>query len=200
MKPHRHTLLTALLTAGLLAAPATAPAQTLGVEVGGSFASVTGDDAGDPDTRAGLLAGVHVGFPVTDIVSVVPGLWYVQKGAEYAAGSQTLPYVEIPLLVSVAATGPDRPVSVDLFAGPGLAFRVGCSQDIPGASDDCVNEDELSSFDVGLVAGAGLGFDRFFVRGGLDLGLTSLDDSELDRDLKNVVYFVTAGVHLPLGR
>jgi hypothetical protein len=63
---------------------------------------------------------------------------------------------------------------------------------------------ERKKVDFGAIFGAGAFFpvsDRLdvVVNGGLDLGLRSLDDSEDEDDVKNSVWFLTAGVRFPLG-
>lgn len=190
-----------LLTAVTLAAATPLAAQTtVGVSVGATFATFTGDDAVEGlDSKTGFMAGAHLAYPLGEIVSIVPGAYFVQKGAALGDNSQTISYLEVPLLLSVSVLEEDRPLGLDLFAGPEVAFRVGCSQDFPGEGDDCEEEEDLSGTDFGFVAGAGLSYDRFFLNGGLDLGLKGLDDSPEDNDVKNSAWFVSAGVAFPLG-
>jgi hypothetical protein len=189
-----------LATTFAAAAPLTAQA-TVGVSLGATVATFEGDDAVEGlDSKTGFMAGAHLAYPLGEIVSIVPGAYFVQKGAARGDESQTISYLELPVLLSVSVLQEDRPVGLDLFAGPEVAFKVGCSQDIEGEGDECEDEEDLSGTDFGFIAGAGLSYDRFFLNAGLDLGLKGLDDSPEDNDVKNSAWFVSAGVAFPIGR
>lgn len=197
--------LTTIAVTTFLVAPPLAAQTTLGVSVGATFSSLEGEDAPELDSRTGFMAGAHLAFPIAEIISVVPGVYYVQKGAADDAvdAAFELDYIEIPLLLSVAVLPPERPVGFNLFAGPQFSFRVGCSESEGGQSFDCQDEEDIKSTDFGLIAGGGVTFGmgglNLFVNGGLDLGLTSLDDSPEDNDVHNSTYFVSGGVAFPLG-
>jgi len=209
-----------LLAAVLLTLPMAATAQVaVGVSAGPTFATVTGDDIDDDaiDSRTGFFVGGSLGIPLTSMLSFGTGAYYVQKGAEdNSPGEEVsveLDYIEIPAVLQVQVTGPDRPVGISLMAGPSFGFNVGCN--VSGSAGgvtvdaDCeAVEDffEAKSFEFGLLFGAGVSFPTsetmsFFVDGGLDLGLTSIADSESedDPDIKNEVWFFGAGVSWIVG-
>lgn len=198
-----------LLAAGVLFLPGAATAQmAAGISAGLTSSTFEGDDAEGAESNTGFMAGGFVAIPLGEIISVVPGAYYVQKGAEFSDPdfpdddfSVTLGYLEIPLLLSVAVVGDDRPFGVNLFAGPEIAFRLSCSEDFGDDSVDCQDDDDIKGTDFGLIAGAGVGFGRFFVNGGLDIGLTGIIDGDIEdgADLKNSVYFLQAGIMFPIG-
>lgn len=208
------TWATPLLVLSLAVAPA-AEAQTMvTVQGGATFATFEGDDADingvDPGTRTGFNFGASLGLPIGEIMYLTPGLYYVQKGAEYeTAGFESsvdLTYLEVPILLQVMLTGPDRPLGLSVFAGPALAFEIGCDISFEEFSGDCDDgEIETKSLDIGALFGAGVSFPvgervALVVNGGLDLGLTSIDDSAADNDIKNSTFFLDVGLGFPLGR
>jgi hypothetical protein len=90
-----------------------------------------------------------------------------------------------------------------------IAFEIDCNFEFDTASgadvggffarqfEDCQEEGQESdrkSIDFGLVFGANVSFGPFFVNGGLDMGLTSLDDSDAAQDFKNSAWFLGAGI------
>lgn len=206
-------LCTTLLAAGLLAFPMTATAQVaVSVSAGPTFATITGDDVDDDDidSRTGFFVGGSLGIPLTDMLSLGTGAYYVQKGAEdNSSGDEftlELDYLEIPALLQVQVTGPERPVGVSLMAGPTFGFNLSCDEIEGGESFDC--GDEAKTFDLGLLFGGGLSFATsetmsFFVDGGIDVGLTSIvdvdDEVEDDPDVKNQAWFLGAGVSWIVG-
>lgn len=204
---------TPLLVLSLAAVPA-AEAQMVTVQGGATFATLEGDDAGfdgvDAGTRTGFNFGASLGFPISEIMYLTPGLYYVQKGAEYEAGglesSIDLTYLEIPVLLQVMLTGPDRPLGLSAFAGPSLAFEIGCDVSLDDVSGDCEDDGiETKSLDIGAIFGAGVSFPvaeriALVLNGGMDLGLTSIDDSAAEDDVKNSAFFLNVGLGFPLGR
>ena len=201
-----------ILFAALLLVPATASGQMLGVSGGLTIASAAGDDVPDDlESRTSFNAGAFAVIPLNDRFSVVPGAYYVEKGAEDPDdGLQTkLNYVEIPLLLSASLYRSDR-YGFSLFAGPSLAFEVQCFQEVSFRSEgmtdtgDVECEDlepafETKSLDVGAMVGASVmlelgGTTALVLQGGLDIGLTSIDDGPAEQDLKNSAFFVNAGL------
>jgi hypothetical protein len=209
-----------LLLALLIVEPRPVDAQArIGLNWGVTFATLEGDDANGPFLRTadlgnetGFFAGASLGLPLDGILSITPGLYFVQKGTSWERGifegSVELSYIEVPVTIGVAVTSTDRPFGVSLFAGPEIAFEIDCNVEVGtstgaevdtsiGQFEDCRGEGEESdrkSIDFGLVFGANVSFGPFFVNGGLDMGLTSLDDSDADEDFKNSAWFLGAGI------
>jgi hypothetical protein len=210
-----------LLLVAALASPTAATAQ-MNLSVGGGVVAATfsGDDADalgegiGKGSRVGISAGASLAIPISNQIYIVPGGYYVQKGAEYSEGSTTVTfkadYVEIPVFMSVMLTGADSPVGFNIFAGPTFAFEAGC--DIEGEdsgttvslSCDDLGLDERQKLDIGVAGGAGVSFpigDRLslMVNAGYDLGLRKLDTSSEPDDIKNSAFFGSVGVGIPVG-
>ena len=207
--------LSALLLLFLVAVPARAQ-TAIGVSGGLVFSTLEGDDLEDDaiSTATNFNVGANVSFALSEMISVIPGLYYVRKGAESQDVFQgdvveqeiKLDYLEIPVLLSVAVSQRET-FGVSLFAGPEVAFNLSCDADIdvPGAGGSVDCGDDVKSTDFGAIFGAGVNFPlgeslRAVVNGGLDLGLTSIDDSGDDEDVKNSAFFVNLGVSFPVGR
>lgn len=209
-----------LLLALLIVQPRPVDAQTrISLSAGTTFATLDGDDAGravggaaDLDSETGFFAGASLGVPLGDLLFISPGLYFVQKGTWVNANfsgafSVELSYIELPVTIGVTVPGAEPPFGVRFFAGPEIAFEVDCDIEPDGSIGfstlgefaDChppsgVEESERKTVDLGLVFGADLSFGSFFVRGGRDVGLTSLDDSDADEDFKNSAWFLGAGI------
>jgi hypothetical protein len=203
--------------------PAQGAAQVaLGLNAGVAFANFSGDDVEGTNMKTGLLGGAYLAFPLSPIFSIAPGAYYVQKGTTSQDRIQNvnveatldLAYLEIPVLGVFTVSGPDRPVGVSLFLGPSIAFELSCNVEAEAGalsfSGDCDDEEagvaaeDRKEMDFGAIFGAGLAFPLtgsldLTISGGLDMGLTSLDDSADEDDVKNTVWFLTAGVRFPLG-
>ncbi len=122
-------------------------AQTIpafGVRAGLSYAGVRGDAVDNlnklldftggaikPSNTTGFFAGAYATLPITDIVSVEPGLYYSQKGYELngalnlkgveflganAKAKLQLQYIDVPVLLKANFGG------LQLFAGPQVSY------------------------------------------------------------------------------
>jgi hypothetical protein len=210
--PKRLVVLSAFLLVTLI--PSKVEAQVaVGLSGGAAFSKITSDDIDDDsfDRRTGLVLGGFASFPLSEMVGLTTGLYYLQRGAEDAeAGSDIqlkLDYLTVPVLLQVDFA-PEAATSFSVFAGPALAFEVGCEIEGSGggasASVDCdasaLGGEGIETKSVSLdgVVGAGVRFSTsetmfLFGNGGLSFGLTSIDDSE-DGDAKNQSWFVQAGI------
>jgi len=201
------------LVLALLSPPAAAQNRpAVGVYGGVNFAKFGGDDVGDVDTRTGFQAGAFASIPLGRIVSLVPGVAYSQQGTGVdvgggISGTFKLDYVEVPLLLKLAAPLQGSP-KVRPFAvlGPALGFEVGCkvkaqsgSQSAEVDCDDPALGLQTKSVEFGLHFGAGIEVSQFFLGLRYQLSLTSLDDSGADADIKNRVLAIVAGYGFKLG-
>jgi len=218
--PRNATSVCAMLLALLIVSPRPADGQVrLAVSGGRTVATLEGDDAVRPfgadeailDTERGVFAGASVSLPLGGFLSISPGLYFVQKGASFRnrqRGSVELSYIQVPVTIDVALASANGSLGVRLFGGPEVGFEVGCDLETSGFNidlfyrqfEDCVSlpdEDleggQRKSTDVGLVLGGEVSYGSFLVRGGLDVGLTSLDDSGADEDFRNRAWFLGAG-------
>lgn len=182
----------------LVASAAPAEAQIpLGISVGPTFANLTGDEADGFDSKIGFFVSGGTSIAVGETFSIDPGVVYVQKGAEYAAGGDlSLDYFEIPVLVTASFPSGENG-SFGFSLGPQVAFNVNCDDD----GSDCSDETEFNSTEFGLVAGAHIGFSLseavgVSFGGGGDFGFTDPFDTV---DASNTVYFLSAGLNFALG-
>jgi hypothetical protein len=201
------------------AAPGAVDAQ-MTVGIGGGIVSATfvGDDVDDlnVESRTGFSFGGWLSVPLGDRIAIVPGASYVQKGTKAAIGTVTatfeLSYIEIPVLFSFRLTPAESSTGFNLFAGPSVAFEIGCSlsgeEDGVEVSVDCddpdADADERQSVDFGGIVGAGVTFPLnerlgLNISGGVDLGLRTLDASTDEDDIKNRAFFGSVALTFPVG-
>jgi hypothetical protein len=197
----------------LLAAPVSAQDRAVAGFYGGvNFAKFGGDDVSNVDTRTGFQAGVFASFPLGKMIALMPGVAYSQEGTGVdvgggVTGTFKLDYIEVPLLLKLSAplqgNSNLRPYFV---AGPSLGFQVGCklraesgSQSAEADCDDPTVNLKTKSVQAGLTFGAGLEISRLFLGLRYQLGLTSIDDTGGNNDIKNRVLAIVAGYGFRLG-
>ncbi len=205
--PLRSVLTWAL--AALFILPVAASAQvSIGINGGIVNSNLGGDFVEDLDTdsRTGFFGGASLSLPLAERLGLTVGTYFVQKGTESTSpGTVEASYLEVPVLLGLTLTGADAPVGFSLWAGPGISFELDCRQRVltllPGAGDvDC----ESKSTDFGIIAGATVSFrisdtSALFVNGGYELGLTKLDDSPAELDMKNKALYVGGGIRFVVG-
>ena len=205
-----------VMTLGLAVAPATA--QTIGFKIGPTFSKLDADESeGAVETLTSLGGGGFVRFGFAGLALQLE-LLALTKGAEQTftdpdLGDVTvelkLNYIEIPLTAMFAfGSGPY------VFAGPSVAFEIGCNVDIDigdgdSFSGDCDDDDAdvavaRKSTDFSLVGGAGFEFPagpgRILIEGRYIYGLTNInDDPDVTSDAKHRTWFVGAGYSIPIG-
>lgn len=199
-----------------LAAPLQAQDTRLGLVGGVSIANLGGDDAGDTDSSLGLSGGAFLSVGVNESWAIRPGVYYVEKGFEVSDGASelelNLDYIEVPLLLEfrVPTTGA---MGVHLFGGPAVALEINCefegSDETGSGSVECDAPEFMGFFDTktvdfGLMLGGGIDFAAsesvdIVIEGSYNLGLTSIDDSGADADVKNRAFQIHAGLSFPMG-
>lgn len=174
------------------------------------------------DNRDGALAGLAFMARVTPVYGFEADVRVTQKGGQgdvditdysgsnsgptYVGNGETrLTYVEIPLLFTVQM-GIGQHGFVRAFGGP--SFNILASADFEGSLqgvDQKVDlKDGVTSTDYNIVLGAGYCHDFGEVSAWLDgrlcTGLSTVDDTSKDRDIKNQSWEVALGVGIPLAR
>jgi hypothetical protein len=209
----------------ILGAQPLAAQTTFGFKAGVSVSDLsidTDEVAPDLESKIGILLGASVDVPLASGLWFQPGLSYVPKGAEITGeinGEEFtftlgLDYVELPLLLKYAfpTTGS---LGVHVFAGPALAFEVGCELGIGSegvdVSIDCdQGEDEgfevtTKSFDLGALVGGGvsvpMGGASLLFEASYNFGLTNIADTDEGEDdsVKNRAFYISAGIAFPMG-
>jgi hypothetical protein len=156
--------------------------------------------------------GGYATFGFGGMLAVEPQLLMVDKGIKSEenglSATAKLTYLQIPLLVKVLVPiGDPGGMTGFLFAGPGVAYRVGCrltlAQDGNELAGDCDTDEEtdaLRSFDSSLILGLGADIGRatFSIR--YDLGLSRLDQSAEASDIKNRSLIILGGVRVRMNQ
>jgi hypothetical protein len=201
----------------LIAASPPLEAQSSRFSYGGllglSFSKAGGQDI-VPNSKlvTGTAVGGYATFGFGGMLAVEPQLLMVDKGIKSEenglSATAKLTYLQIPLLVKVLVPiGDPGGMTGFLFAGPGVAYRVGCrltlAQDGNELAGDCDTDEEtdaLRSFDSSLILGLGAGIGRatFSIR--YDLGLSRLDQSAEASDIKNRSLIILGGVRVRMNQ
>lgn len=182
------------MTGLLLVNQATANAQ-IGVRGGANFATVTGDDVNDADSRTGLMVGVYTNFALANSpISIQPEVLYSQQGfkgqTEGGEATYKIDYIKVPVLAKFGFGGGGT-ISPQIYAGPYIGFKANSKAEIDGDEFDF---DNVKSTDFGVSVGADLFINSLFSLGArYSAGLTSIVD-EGDADVKNSVFSITAGI------
>jgi len=171
---------------------------SVGITGGINIATVRGDDVEDVDSRTAGFFGGFVEYPFTPVVSIQPEFLYTMKGASdtYNGYKVTvkLNYVEIPVLLRVNIPTESN-VKPFLVAGPGIGFKVSSKSEVNSHEEDI---EDVKGTDFGFIFGGGIGFPvgsyMMSVAARYELGLTSVDDSEYEEDVKNGVISIGAGL------
>lgn len=140
------------------------PSVGIGVQAGINFANATTSPTSISTTsRTGLMLGGYVDIGLSDVLSIQPGLMYVQKGAEFSvsAGGTTatatwkFDYIELPVLL-MAHFGPSE-FKPTLFAGPNIGINLKAEAEATSGSQSSTMDlkDDVESIDFALDFGAG---------------------------------------------
>lgn len=173
----------AIILVLLLATSAFAQGLTFGVKGGINYATLSGDDVVDAEWKLGFAAGAVAAFDVMDMLVIQGEVLYSMKGAEYEGDISTdLTYIEIPVLLKYTIPM-EGMIAPNLFIGPSIGIILSAE-----AADEDI-KDDTKSLDYGVVVGAGVDFDlgtgKVTVDARYNYGLTSIDDSGEEFDIKN---------------
>lgn len=204
----RYALVHAVVAAALLILPASAPAQEVGVKAGVNFASLTPEEDEEPDIsrRRGLVAGGWVRTRLTDRVSLVGEGLFSEKGVRFddivfvdgGAADIRIRYFELPILARADFAAPASPTRFFVVGGLAPAFKLS-ARSKTYIDDEEVDSrdigDEIYSFDLGLVGGAGVQAGRALIEARYTHGLRHIntDDNGDEDRIKNRVFSVTLG-------
>jgi Outer membrane protein beta-barrel domain len=180
--------------------PSSFAQMKLGLKAGGNIANLNGSDAGNTDSKFGFAFGGFFMYQFSPLFAVQPEVYYTMKGATQKEDlgfgtinyTLSLDYIEIPVLLKLVI--PVRGSNVDpaIFAGPFVGFNTTAKAktEYNGQSQESDIQD-VKSTEFGLQFGGGLGFNVGRGELGVDiryiLGLTTLDNSSANADVKNGV-------------
>ncbi len=163
----------ALAFAAILVKPADAQMPgniVLGLQGGGTYSTVTGDDVTDKSYDFSFMGGVHAGFRSNQY-------WAVQLEANYVelkskdvtaggpvpvtAGKLKVTYLDIPLTIQAVIPATEM-LAFTIYGGGALGIKLSCDAD----GVDC--KDSMKSTAFSLPFGAMLGYE---LAGGSIIGL-----------------------------
>jgi hypothetical protein len=170
----------------------------LTVVAGPTIASVS-TDAYDASSTVGFFVAAGTAYPLSERVSLMPFVGYVQKGAEFDGSKASYDYIEIPLFLGTRIALNEE-WSLGLHAGPQVGFNINCDED----GYDCSDYEDFKGTEVGVVGGVALSHplsESHTVSFGIsyDLGLTDIFGSESDYSFKNRVLSLWAGIGSMIG-
>ena len=162
--------------------PAAAQQIDAGVTGGINVANLALGDGADVsfDNRIGLVAGGFVTFPLRERLSVQPEVLFSQKGATFdefgATGRIELDALDVPVLARYQFG------RLFVVGGPSLSLKLRARQVLQfGDDEEAVDlEDDVESFDFGVVGGVGYQFGRISVDGRYTWGLRNINAVEGD--------------------
>lgn len=217
MKSLLHALPAAVLLG--LAAPSLTAQVALGVRAGTSLSEfeVTGVVIEAEERRRGIMLGLTAAVPVHTRFGVEFGVSYVQRGSTSTLANVNVDFWPNYLRASMLGTA-TTPVSGEtlalrLLAGPALSVETSCKQETRFAlqpivvllqCDDPESNPRTTTYDLGLVGGAGVRFAPA-KRASLTLdllyshGLRSILDTELAQTAENRAFTLQAGLDFPVG-
>lgn len=158
-----------------------------GIKGGVNFATLTGDDVDDVDSRTGFHLGLIAEFGLSESFSIQPELLYSAKGAEDGDMTWKLDYLTIPVMAKYFATD-----AFSIEAGPYIGFNTTSEIDMDGGSVDIGDDTESTDFGVGFGLGYELPMGVFF-QARYALGLS---DIMTDVDAKNSAFQLSVGYKL----
>ena len=204
----------AIVTVMIVLAANASHAQTIqaGVKAGIDFSSLP--NAGEvidqivklrsteTSSKAGVVLGGFVIFPIMDRLSFQPELAFVMKGVKLNEGSEgtltaSLRYLEFPILARYEATVGGH--TAYLVVGPTFAVKAGTGAHLDGPNQTDENIDAaIRSFDAGIAFGGGMVYDRYlfevrYTQGVTDVGTDLFPHTD---SVKNRTFAILAGVRL----
>jgi Outer membrane protein beta-barrel domain len=184
---------------------ATAQEITGGVKGGVNFATLSFDP--DPEIDSGVRTGIAVGgfvtIPIGGALAIQPEALFSQKGTSLEEAGVSakikIDYLDVPVLVKYStAPSTSTGTSVHFFGGPSIGFKLDASASgsVGGETIDVdIDDDDVESFDFGVVFGAGVQFGRVSIDGRYTFGLTNINNEDPDVEkVKTRTLAVLAGV------
>lgn len=183
------------------------PTFVKGVKAGLNVAKLGGDDISDADSRTGIAAGLFGEIGINKMFAIQPEVYYSMQGAKSKEDiegttvdvTMKLDYIQIPVLFKFIIPVEGSSVKPNIFAGPALGIKSSSKvkAEVEGSSFEDDIED-IKSTDFNLVFGGGINVGAGKMTVGFDvrylLGLSSIDDSADEADVKNQVIAIGASI------
>lgn len=178
--------------------------RSFGIKGGAAAYQISSDFGGvtsTSDPKIGFEAGFFGDFRISDILSIQLEAVYVRKGGEendetLGAGSATLSYVDVPLLLKIKAPL-DGTVKPYIFGGGFAGYLLDASSDGGGESQDIT--EFVEDINYGLKLGLGANIGRFLVDARYDMGLANLFTNDIAMGQAIDYKITTNGVVVTVG-
>ncbi|HEV8357723.1 MAG TPA: porin family protein [Gemmatimonadales bacterium] len=177
-----------------------------GVLGGAAFDKPGGADASNINgTYTGWIVGAFAALHLSPSFAIQPELSYVHKGAKIVetgtTGTLRLPYVGVPVLLKFGIPAKGSSIlSPHVYAGPAVGFRTGCKARVSDGTttvtrncDEGTDPTEVKRTDFSLTFGGGVDVGRAIIDLRYDLGLTRIDGSTENNDIKHRTFYLLAG-------
>ena len=170
---------------------------SFGVKGGVNFATISGDDDSDPDSRTSFHVGLLGEFPLTDMFSIQAEALYSGQGfkSNIPGGivggdgkvEYQLDYINVPVLAKIYIT-----TGLSVEVGPQFSFKVNEEVDSDANADGGdFDVNEAKDFDFGVAGGLTFQTEMgLFASGRYTYGLTDIIE---DMDSKNSVFQLGIG-------
>jgi len=177
-----------------------------GPQVGGyaglNIASASGDDADAVDgSKMGVAVGVVADIPFSEMIALRTGALYDMKGASGDMMGQDITmsysYLTIPLVAK--ASFPAGGVTAYAGAGVDVGINLSAEAEVGDESNDIKDVSTLD-FALDLMVGAEMpmGNGAAFAQAGYVMGLTTVDASDAEADVKLNAIKIGAGYKINL--
>lgn len=199
-----------LLIVALMVMAATASFAQIGLRIGMDFASFRGDFKDDYKTNIGLHLGAVYNIELADVLSLQPGVFYVQRNWENKTTELKIRshYIEVPVVLKYNLEV-SSDIKIDPHVGPyfGFGFAGKSKEEIAGVSYRPFKKVGLNSkgdkyglgianFDMGIQMGVGASFyDAAYV--GFDYEIGFNENGKAPYTGHNNMFMITFGVYLP---
>jgi hypothetical protein len=177
----------------------------IGPKAGVNFSTLIGDDAEGSESLTGFTGGIFFMYQFNKMFAIQPEAYYTMKGAtdsetfegETIEATFSLDYIEIPILFKFLIPMENSSIAPSLFVGPYIGFNTTAKIKLEYLGQSMEDDyEDVNPTDIGLVFGTGLGIPVGQNELGFDfryiLGLTSVDDSAEEVDIKNSVININA--------
>jgi hypothetical protein len=154
------------------------------------------------DSRTAFNVGAFGRIKLAHLVTLQPEILYTMKGAKEKfmdefgdtwKATYKLTYLEIPLLFSLDIPVQGVSFAPALFAGPALGIKLSSKAKLENDVSQEVDWEDVKSMEFGLILGAGMGIGPVVFDFRYNIGLSSIDDSADEFDIKNRIISINAG-------
>jgi hypothetical protein len=147
------------------------------------------------ETPVSFHFGATAEFPVNDNFALMPAVLFSAKGADYEIDNISYSispiYLEMPLTAGYSIGS--NAFKVTLFSGGYLAFGISGYKIVGAGELKSINygkspNDDMKSFDAGLIFGAGVNIKGLLISAQYGMGLTNVSPvASADSEMKNKV-------------